>query len=261
MRRFFCGLLLLFLCCRLTPVAAAAEGLPQDLSDYFQKGNKAYLNGDYEQATEAYRRVLEAGIYNPDLSFNLANAYSRAGQKGLAVLFYEKTLQMDPNDEAARSNLNIVRKDLIDRVVDAPGGAAGDPLWHSFIRSLSLGWLTWTFLSLYMLVFTLMIGKRLLRNESLRRLAFWVNIPLLTLAMVFGLLLASRIYLQEKVHHGVVIAASLPIREGPERTAKVLMEVHEGLKVRYLKEVGDFMRVRLSNGVEGFIQSSQLGRI
>jgi SH3-like domain-containing protein len=84
---------------------------------------------------------------------------------------------------------------------------------------------------------------------------------LLSLAVVFGILMASRIYIQERVHHGVVVAVTTSLREGPERSAKEIMQVHEGLKVRLLNEVGDHTRVRLANGVEGFLQDSHLGRI
>jgi len=232
-----------------------------DLAGHYQSGNQAYLDGDYPRAVEAYRKVLEGGVQHPDLYFNLANAYYRSGQRGLAVLFYEKALVMNPSDDAAASNLEIVRKELIDRVVMPEGGAVGEPLWHGFIRSLKLGWLTWTFLAFYLLAFAILIGRRLARADSLRRLLFWVNVPLITLALVFGLLLASRIYIQEKVHHGVVVSSSASLREGPERTAKELMQVHEGLKARLLNEVGNFLRVRLANGVEGFVKTSQVGRI
>ena len=57
------------------------------------------------------------------------------------------------------------------------------------------------------------------------------------------------------------MSATAALREGPERVASVLMEVHAGLKVRLLNEVGDYTRVRLANGVEGFVASQQVGRI
>ena len=237
------------------------DSFEQNLLAHFDRANQLYLDGDYQNAVSRYSKVVEAGIEHPDLFFNLANAYYRSGSIGLAVLFYEKSLQIDPADEAAKSNLAIVRKELIDRVVMPEGGTVGEPMWHGFIRGLSIGWLTWTFLIFYLLAFAVMIGRRLTLSQSLNRLLFWVNIPILSLSLVFGALLASRIYIQEKIHHGVVVSNTAALREGPERVAKVLMEVHAGLKVRLLNEVGDFTRVRLANGVEGFVASQQVGRI
>jgi hypothetical protein len=245
----------------LVLIPSGAAAIDAGLADHFENGNQAYLDGDYLGAVEAYRKVLEGGVQHPDMYFNLANAYYRSGQRGLAVWFYEKALSMNPSDDGAASNLEIVKKELIDRVVMSEGSAVGEPMWHEFIRSLKLGWLTWTFLGFYVLAFAILIGRRLARADSVRRLLFWVNVPIITLTLVFGLLFSSRVYIQERVHHGVVVSSTVSLREGPERTARELMQVHEGLKVRLLNEVDDYLRIRLANGVEGFVKTSQVGRI
>ncbi len=239
----------------------ASPAPESDRIAHFQKGNQAYLDGDYPKAIGEYRRVLETGVFHPDLYFNLANAYYRAGQKGLAVLFYEKALDLDPSDSAANSNLAMVQKELIDRVVMPEDGPVGEPPWHGFIRSLSVGWLTAVFLVLYGATFVILIWRRLVSANVLRRLLFWFIIPLLCLVFLFGVLLGSRIYVQEIVHHGIVVSQTAGLREGPDRNAKMLMELHEGLKLQLLSEVGDYARVRLQNGVEGFLLRDQFGEI
>jgi tetratricopeptide (TPR) repeat protein len=231
----------------------------------FQEANQLYLGGDYAGAAAAYRKLLDAGMQHPDLYFNLGNAHARAGAKGLAVLFYERALRLDPHDTAVRSNLESVKKELIDRVV-MPGteGGVGEPLWHEFIRGLGLDRLTWLGLGLYWLFFGLLIARALLgmvRDGALRRLLFWLNVPVLGLLLAVGGLTASRIWIEERVHHAIVVEQAAPLREGPERTAKALMQVHEGLKVRLLSQVGEFARVRLENGVEGFLAEGHIGRI
>jgi tetratricopeptide (TPR) repeat protein len=241
-------------------VAASAPGR-DGFQAIFLDANRAYLDGEYERSIAGYQKLVEAGLVHPDLYFNLANAFYRAGRIGLAVLFYEKTLALDPSDAAAKSNLEIVRKELIDRVVLSEGNSVGEPMWHGFIRSLNLGGLIWFFLVLWTLVFGLWSLRRLMTRPALRRLVFWVSVPLVSVTLVLGLLLAARIYVQERVHHGVVVETTVALREGPERTAKELMEVHAGLKIRLLNQVGDYVRVRLANGVEGFVLDRQLGRI
>jgi hypothetical protein len=249
--------------------AAPAPGAPSAPSGdrfqaLFQEGNQQYLSGDYNGAVATYRKLVDSGLQHPDVYFNLGNAYYRAGFKGLAVLFYERALTLDPNDSAVLSNLETVRKELIDRVVMPGEGGVGDPLWHEFVRGLGLGRLTWIALGLYWLFFGLLAARVLLGlggEGPVRRLLFWISIPVLSLALVAGGLLASRIWLAERVHHAVVVAPAAALREGPERSAKSLMEVHEGLKVRLLSSAGDHVRVRLENGVEGFLAESQIGRI
>ena len=233
----------------------------KDFQALFTQANRAYLNEDYARARAGYERLIDAGLVHPDLFCNMANASYRDGHIGLAVLFYEKALALDPSDSAAASNLASVRKELIDQVVMTGDGVVGEPLWHGFIRSLSLAWLTWSFLSLYTLVFGLLILRRLLRRGFLKRVIFWLNVPLLSVVVVLGVLLFSHIYVQERVHHGVIVVGTAPLREGPGRATKPLMELHAGLKVRVLNEVAGHIRVQLANGVEGFVLDRQLGRI
>ena len=232
-----------------------------DVKGTFGQANKNYLEGRYDQAVAGYLKLKEAGIEHPDLYYNLADAYYRSGQKGWAVLYFEKSLGLDPGDEAARFNLALVQKELVDRVVMHEGSAMGEPLWHDFIRRLSPGWLTGLFVFFYFLTFSILLARRAIRLQPLHPLLFWINVPILSLALILGLMLGSRIYLQKQVHHAVVIAPVVKLLEGPQPTAKVLMEVHEGLKVRLLSEVSDYHRVRLANGVEGFVQLSQVSEI
>ncbi len=247
------------LCLLVSSRAEAASGL--DIKATFAQANKDYLEGRYGQAVEGYRKLKEAGVEHPDLYYNLANAYYRFGQKGWAVLYFEKTLDLDPADEAARSNLSLVQKELVDRVVMPDSASVGEPPWHDFIRRLSPGWLTGLFFFFYCLVFAILIARRSIRLAPLHPLLFWLNVPILSLTVILGGMLGSRLYVQKQVHHAVVIAPTVKLLEGPQPTAKVLMEIHEGLKVRLLSEASDYHRVRLANGVEGFVPLSHIGEI
>lgn len=241
--------------------APALGAAPEELQALFERANNAYLAERYEEAFGLYQKVVEAGLIHPDLTFNLANAAYRTGRLGLAVLYFEKTLALEPDDAAARANLEIVQKELIDRVVLPPSGAVGEPEWHAFVRGVRENPLTIACLVLEALVFGILIGRRLLREGALRRLLFWTNVPIISLALLLGSLLCARIYVDARVHHGVVVQKTAELREGPVRTAKVVMEIHEGLKVRLLRDVGDFVEVRLANGVEGYMARSQVGVI
>ncbi|NMB74257.1 MAG: hypothetical protein GYA21_03905 [Myxococcales bacterium] len=245
----------------LGSASPATRTLDEELFEVFRRANQAYLAGDYAAAITGYERILNAGRIHPDVTYNLANAYYRAGRKGLAVLFYEKTLSKNPADEAARFNLSLVQKELIDRVLPTGGATSAEPPWEAFVRSLPPTGLTYVFLGLYLVFFAVAVTRRFVRSRPLYRLLFWVNVPLLCLALVAGSLLAARMYAEERVHYSVVIVPTAPLREGPERTAKALMELHEGLKVRTLSESGEYVRVRLSNGVEGFLLRNQAGEI
>jgi len=64
--------------------------------------------------------------------------------------------------------------------------------------------------------------------------------------------LGAHLYSHEAVQEGVVLARTLPVHEVPEPQSKISFELHPGVKLRMLDRSGDFVRVRLPNGLEGW---------
>src|SRR5690606_26947620 len=85
-------------------------------SDLFEKGNAAYNDGDYETAVTSYETILQAGETSSELYFNLANSYYKLDRVAPSIYFYEKALQLDPNDSDIRNNLSIARNMVIDDI-------------------------------------------------------------------------------------------------------------------------------------------------
>ena len=69
-------------------------------------------------------------------------------------------------------------------------------------------------------------------------------------------MLAAHVYARQNMIDAVVTAATLPARELPQDNAKVSFEIHAGLKVRLMEQVGNFVKIRLPNGLEGWAQRS-----
>ncbi|GAH77672.1 unnamed protein product, partial [marine sediment metagenome] len=73
--------------------------------ELFRKGNALYKEGKYEDAIEQYRKIIDGGILNGNLFYNLGNAYFRKGKIGYAILYYEKALKFLPRDRELNENL------------------------------------------------------------------------------------------------------------------------------------------------------------
>ncbi|HET9555314.1 MAG TPA: SH3 domain-containing protein, partial [Anaeromyxobacteraceae bacterium] len=56
----------------------------------------------------------------------------------------------------------------------------------------------------------------------------------------------------------VVVTKVAPVREGPQRTLKSAFDLHEGTFVRVLEARGDLARVKLDNGLTGWVASADL---
>jgi SH3-like domain-containing protein len=75
-------------------------------------------------------------------------------------------------------------------------------------------------------------------------------------AVLSGAALATSTWVRTHVTYAVIVSPVASIREGPAKTFRSPFEVHEGLKVRVVQREQDFLRVRLPNGIEGWVNQN-----
>lgn len=61
------------------------------------------------QAAKKYQLLINSGISNADLYFNLGNSYLQSDQLGRAIVNYERALNLQPNNRQFQSNLNAAQ--------------------------------------------------------------------------------------------------------------------------------------------------------
>jgi tetratricopeptide (TPR) repeat protein len=64
----------------------------------FEKGNKSYQKGNYQEAIIAYQSVIKSKKHSAELYFNLGNCYYKLNKVAPAIYNYEKALLLNPND-------------------------------------------------------------------------------------------------------------------------------------------------------------------
>lgn len=94
------------------------EKSPKNGVAYYNLGVAAYDLGKYDEAVAAYLKAL--GLYRRpadilDTYNNLGNAYARSYRLKEAVRSYESALRIDPSNEVALRNLDIVRRMMTQR--------------------------------------------------------------------------------------------------------------------------------------------------
>lgn len=103
------------------------------------QADSAYAKKNYRLAAESYERLLKGGV-DPEICYNLGNAYFRQNDLPRAILYYEKALKYDPSNDDARYNLDVCHSKLsIPR--EQAAGMFFVTWTDSFIRSLSVD--TW----------------------------------------------------------------------------------------------------------------------
>ena len=212
----------------------------------FQQGLQAYGRGDVAGAEEAFRTLVEQGHDGPDVLYNLGTTALAQGKIGEAIHALEQARRAGGGSDV-EANLTIARARQLDQLV---GSQAEEPFVERVSAATSPALAGGLFAGLWAVGFLLLAARLVLhrwRGGLLGGAA-----AALVLAVPAGAVLAAHLYSQEAVQEGVVLARTLPVHEVPEPRSKVSFELHPGVKLRMLDRSGDFVRVRLPNGLEGW---------
>jgi tetratricopeptide (TPR) repeat protein len=225
----------------------------------WRRGNEAYLHGDYAAAAAAYEELEHQGVVSADLFFNLGDAYFRKGALGPAIWAFEKAAALDPGNEDARYNLGEARKLAARAAHDRIEGEERDPLWIRAVSSMGPSTETWLFVAVYLAFFALVVIRWRARDDV--RPALGAGVAVLgAAALLAGALLFGRTQL-DRLPFGVVLPDAVAVKDGADDNYRTAFEVHAGLRVRMIERDQDWLRVRLGNGLEGWVHASQVGTL
>ncbi len=87
---------------------------PQSAADRetFERANQLYQAGNYAAAASLYEQLTAKGISNPDLLFNLGNAYAQSGNAEQAAESFARAAQMAPRDAQITISLKMIGESL-----------------------------------------------------------------------------------------------------------------------------------------------------
>jgi tetratricopeptide (TPR) repeat protein len=217
-----------------------------DLADVFRRGNEAYSRGDFAGATSEHERLLELGVRDADVFYNLGTAYARAGRQGRAIAAFERSLRLRPGDAEAIASLERSRAILASRRAEREGEAeveSGRPVGEAVFGGVSVDSLAVLLLVLVTALFALLAAFPFVRREDVR-LAIGIATPLLGIAAaVAGLGLAIRSGALDEGTPAIVVRERAPLREGPHDDAQERARGHEGERVWIVARDGEWVRV------------------
>lgn len=225
---------------------------PEEAQALFREGNDAFYKDppDYAAAKAAYLKLLEHGHDGPDVLFNLGTACLANAELGPAVLYLERARKLRRSDDI-EANLAIARQRQGDQLVGSAAGAdpflervadATDDTVTPIVSLVSL----WLALALVVLFRRMTPGRR-------GSVTFLLVMTLIT-ATVSTALVGIDAWVANNYVEAVVMPETAKVREFPGDTARIAFEIHGGLKVRIIEESGKFVRIRLSNNLEGWTE-------
>ena len=226
----------------------------------FEKANKAYMAGFYENSIVIYEDILARGEAAPELYYNLGNAYFKNDEISKAILNYERALKLKPGNEDFRYNLQIANNKRIDKM-DALPELFYIQWWNTLKYELSanqwarLAIISFTFIFIFIALFLLS------RRVFAKRMFFYTGL-LILLVNIFAGIFAWQTHTERiQKNTAIVFAPALPVKSSPEDSSIDLFVIHEGLKVQIIDKIGDWNEIKIENGSKGWVKAENLERI
>ena len=86
----------------------------------FEQGKELYKAEKYQDAVNSWMKILESNHHSDALYYNLGNAHYKLNNIGPSIYYYEKALQLAPNDSDIKNNLAFAQNATIDSIEPLP---------------------------------------------------------------------------------------------------------------------------------------------
>lgn len=240
----------------ITIILSGLFGFAQN-DNKFEKANSLYNNGKYAEAVDLYRSILDSGVHSSELYYNLANAHYKLNNIAPSIYYYEKALQLDPNDNDIKNNLVFANNMTIDDI-DVVPEAALTRLINNISNYLSFdGWARTTIIFIFLFVILFLVYYFAFSSMR-KRMAFITSIAFLILACITLSLAFHKYSLDKKDRPAIVFAAESKVKSEPNSRSEESFELHEGTKVQILDTVNDWKKIKLADGKTGWMVSGDL---
>ena len=230
------------------------------LNSLLKKGNDQYAKGQYKEAIVTYQKIVDDGHMSALVYFNLGNAYFKDNDVSSALLYYEKAHKLSPGDEDINFNIQFANQKTTDKVEATPEFFI-TRWWHSFILRFSLTTLAVLSIVLIITGFALLVVYRFTNSVGIKKASFYAALLIIFLGLG-SMFTADRQQQYFDGHHGAIIFSnSVNVKSGPTPSSKNLFLIHDGTKVDVLDNNNGWMKIKLANGSEGWINASDAKEI
>lgn len=228
------------------------------LASLFAEANAQYAEGNYAEAAESYRQVLEEQP-SAEVYYNLGNACFKQGELSQSILAYERALRLRPLYKDAQYNLKFAQSRIVDNIEDTNSFFVSN--WLKAVRNL-LSEQTWMWLSVALFLLTL-TGAMLFafsRVVWLRKTAFYTAIVALVISIA-ACANAGSLHKRDTLRAEAVITQGIVnAKSSPDRSGTDLFTLHEGTKVTIKEQLGNWCNIHVGNNI-GWIPLTTLERI
>jgi tetratricopeptide (TPR) repeat protein len=222
-----------------------------DNETFWKEANDLFDRAQYQDAADRYQMLLERGLNNSQVYYNLGTASFKAGELGKAIWSFRRALRLDPGFRQAKANLEYARAFNTDQVASNRSGFLFD-IWDYLSSLLSANW----YLALLMIgwwVGAAIVVYKIVTFDSPSWLYYLLIAP--AIVVIFSTASAARRINDDNLARwGVLSQESADIREGPGNEFNRIEVGHEGLEFRIIGTRENSYLIELGNGLIGWVE-------
>lgn len=233
-------------------------------NNWFEDGNAAYAEGNYEQALTFYNSIVDAGRESADLYYNMGNTYYKMKDYPHAILYYEKALKLNPGDEDIRVNLEIANMAVVDKINVIPQSFIVR-WWNGLKTTLSADGWTWLSVVFFALLLVCLFVFLMSRQTGVRKLGFFFGL-LFVVCLALSVVFAAEEQRDLNRHNqAIIMTPTVNVKSSPSVKSVDLFVLHEGAKVRildtYLSKLDqdrEWNKIKIADGSVGWLPASDM---
>lgn len=230
----------------------------EGVAGLWSQANSAYGETQYQNALNYYQMIEGEGLVSADLYYNIGNTYFKLEDNPHAILYYEKALKIDPAHKDALNNLSICNSLILDKIEVVP-----EFIIVTWIRQVKYLFSAnvWAWLTVALVFVTALLLLLFKFGRSGRKVSFVFACIVFFFAICTFAFSISAKSDAVKVDEAIVIAPVASIKSSPGDAGKSIFVLHEGTKVSILDDLGEWRKIELSDGRQGWVLDNSIEEI
>ena len=235
-------------------------GNAQQPDQLLKEADAAFQAKDYQSAIEAYQKLIDAGYRQAKIYYNQGNSYAALGDRGHAVISYERALRLNPHDRDTRHNLALISKPVEDAITVLPPFFLTRWLQSVATIASASAWAWWSVLFAWIL-----LGAVVAYIWLYHRITRTVTGPLVIVSLVLLLCSFAFGWYRNVLLHdhslAVVIREQTEFKYAPEANSETVHSLLAGTRLEVVDTISNWYKVILTNKDEGWVEKFNVEKL
>lgn len=228
---------------------------PLTASSTFQQANERYRNGQFDEAASSYRRILELGLENGTLYYNLGNALLKSGKKGEALWAYLKATAFLPRDADVQANLKYIQS-LVQPGVNASIRPPRVMQWLTFHQRFSTWELAgWSALWVWVLALVWTLSTWWPQSRRVARPLVWLSGIVTAVFLTAWVVQTAWV---DAIPKAVIAREQVEVKFSPQAAGTTHFTLPEGTIVQVLRHEFSWVQLKRADGLSGWAPEDAL---